>query len=345
MNGGFIMKKALFCIFIVFSAAGAFAQQPVVAVAPFDVISNAVSAEQAGMINDVFFVRLGNTRAVNLVNRNIVERVLREHSFQADDWSNGNKTAELARALNANWMVQGNIRKSGNFLLIIVQFYDIRTFEFKGGTDLRLANADEAYDKIDPLVSNLIETISGSGGRTAVTPPAAATSGTYNVGDTGPAGGIIFYDRGFVADGWQYLEAAPANTDFRAEWGAYTGNSGNNYSGRDVPGTGTAVGSGKRNTQIIVDRLRGWGENERAAQICAGMNINGFNDWFLPSKDELDLMYKNLKQKNLGSFSNDFYWSSSQDGNHTAWCQRFSSGFQFNTGKDSAITVRAVRAF
>jgi hypothetical protein len=297
------------------------------------------------MINDVFFVRLGNTRAVNLVNRNIVERVLREHSFQANDWSNENKTAELAKALNANWMVQGNIRKSGNFLLIIVQFYDIRTFEFKGGTDIRLANADEAYEKIDPLVSNLIETISGSGGRTGVTPP--RTGGTYNVGDTGPAGGIIFYDRGFVADGWRYLEAAPAGSDFRAEWGAYTG-SGRNTQGRDIPGTSTVVGSGKRNTELIVARLQQWGENYRAAQICVGMDINGYKDWFLPSKDELNLMYQNLHRRGLGGFSGYNYWSSSQASIHFAWAQDFSSGSDGGSGsikEATSIAVRAVRAF
>jgi len=46
-----------------------------------------------------------------------------------------------------------------NGILIIVQFYNIKTFKFEGGTDLRLANADEAYDKMNPLVDNLIQTI------------------------------------------------------------------------------------------------------------------------------------------------------------------------------------------
>jgi hydroxylamine reductase (hybrid-cluster protein) len=50
--------------------------------------------------------------------------------------------------------------------------------------------------------------------------------------------------------------------------------------------------SEKRNTQLIVDRLRSLRENEKAAQICTGMEINGCKDWFLPSKDELGLMCK-----------------------------------------------------
>ena len=33
----------------------------------------------------------------------------------------------------------------------------------------------------------------------------------YKVGDIGPAGGYIFYDRGYYENGWRYLEAAPAD--------------------------------------------------------------------------------------------------------------------------------------
>ena len=170
---------------------------------------------------------------------------------------------------------------------------------------------------------------------------AAATSKTYKVGDTGPAGGIVFYDRGFIADGWRYLEAAPVGTDFNAEWGAY---------GQNIAGTDTSVGSGKRNTQIINERLKALGEKYRAAQICASMDINGYKDWFLPSQDELDLMYKNLKQKGLGGFNNSYYRSSSQTDNYNAWLQYFSDGSKYAGAidiytKGASNSVRAVRAF
>jgi len=187
------MKKTVFAILALFAITGIFAQQqPVVAVAPFDVISG-VSETDAAMITDVFFVRLGNTKKVDLVNRTIVQRVIREHNFQLEDWSNKEKTAELGKALNADWIVQGDIRKMNNGILIIVQFYNIKTFKFEGGTDLRLANADEAYDKMNPLVESLIQTI------TASPPPAPA----YKIGDRGPGGGIIFF-----AENGVYMECS-----------------------------------------------------------------------------------------------------------------------------------------
>ena len=43
-------------------------------------------------------------------------------------------------------------------------------------------------------------------------------SRSYKVGDKGPAGGIVFYDKGDNSDGWQYLEAAPPDFEFEANW-------------------------------------------------------------------------------------------------------------------------------
>ena len=339
------MKRTLFMLLALFVCAGIFAQQqPVVAVAPFEAISGITTAE-ANLITRVFFIRLGNTNNVSLVDRAVVERAIQEQHFQAGDWSNPDKTAELNRALNADWIVRGELEKFGNNILVTVQFYDIRTFRFMGGTDIRLANADEAYDKMDPIVDRLIQIIGPRPPSTEEELGGDTTTRTYNVGDRGPAGGIIFHDRGFVADGWRYLEAAP--TDFSAQWG---------LEGINVNGTDVAIGSGRRNTQIIVDRLRQTGQTNRAAQICDAMEINGFNDWFLPSREELNLMYIYLRQGGLGGFGSGWYFSSSQrivttgSGrnamNHfLTWVQRFGGGDQGSGDRGIGSSVRAIRSF
>jgi len=157
----------------------------------------------------------------------------------------------------------------------------------------------------------------------------------YSLGDSGPADGIIFYDKKEYANGWRYLEAAPAGTEFIAEWGSY----------KYVAGTDIVVGSGKRNTEIIVAALE---ENGNAARLCANLNVNGHKDWFLPSMGELDLIYKNLKLTGLGSFKDDWYWSSSASdyGSIAAWAQKFSDGSRNDYNhKGNAFLVRAVRAF
>ncbi|MDR3342000.1 MAG: DUF1566 domain-containing protein [Treponema sp.] len=71
----------------------------------------------------------------------------------------------------------------------------------------------------------------------------------------------------------------------------------------------------------------------------------GYTDWFLPSKDELGLMYKNLKVKGLGGFTDGWYWSSSQGSNTGTWLQNFGDGRQVNVAKYDPNSVRAVRTF
>ena len=164
----------------------------------------------------------------------------------------------------------------------------------------------------------------------------------YSIGDTGPGGGIIFYDKGDDQYGWRYLEAAPLSSEFIADWGAWTGNH-EHMEWHDVPGTFTSIGTGKRNTVIIIDRLKELGQTHRAAQLCNELNINVCSDWFLPSKDELNKMYE--QKSIIGGFTNDFYWSSSQSTILYTWIQDFTNGYQDTYDKSGRYRVRAVRAF
>jgi hypothetical protein len=158
---------------------------------------------------------------------------------------------------------------------------------------------------------------------------------SYKIGDIGPGGGLVFYDKGSKSDGWQYLEAAPGDLG-EAEWGAYR---------NTVSGTETAIGAGKKNTQLIVAFLKQNNETGCAAQLCDDYVLNGKRDWFLPSKDELDLMYKNIGEQGRGDFGT-YYWSSSEDAHsYDAWFQSFSDGHQDYYRKNLGYSVRAVRAF
>ena len=83
-----------------------------------------------------------------------------------------------------------------------------------------------------------------------------------------------------------------------------------------------------------------------ARKICQDLVLNGYDDWFLPSKDELYLMYRNLKKRGLGGFASANYWGSSEDDSYGAWMQAFATGHQYsNYGGNNSFRVRAVRAF
>jgi len=170
----------------------------------------------------------------------------------------------------------------------------------------------------------------------------------YNVGDVGPAGGIIFFVNGQKSDGWTYLEVAPVEYEFSAPWGFYE---------TAVLESSTDVGSGKKNTDYLVSMTKSEGR-DNAAYRCRQLEINGFADWSLPSKDELALIYNTLYSENIGSFQDDWYWSSSvwdEDDDHEwntklcTWVHDFSIGKQITYANHGSRTfvglVRAVRAF
>lgn len=156
----------------------------------------------------------------------------------------------------------------------------------------------------------------------------------FKIGSQGPAGGIIFYDKGSYSDGWRYLEAASEDQSVIAKWGCY---------GKSIPGaTGIAVSTGKSNTKALLENC---GEANMAAKLCTAYRGGGKSDWFLPSKDELNLMYTNLKKNGVGSLASATYWSSSEGSANVAWAQSFSSGYKDDYNKYSTGYVRAVRAF
>ncbi len=182
--------------------------------------------------------------------------------------------------------------------------------------------------------------------------PAESTT-TYAVGDTGPAGGIVFYDKGYYSNGWRYLEAAPSDVDTSYHiFGFYRATANSEYK---MTGTATLIGAGRINTEMLVKTMGdsayktyekgGDTTSDYAAKNCADYTSGGYSDWFLPSKDELDLIYDNLHLKSIGSFSGYYYWSSSENSGYSAWTQYFYSGGQYSDSRRGSNYVRPVRAF
>ena len=142
-------------------------------------------------------------------------------------------------------------------------------------------------------------------------------------------GGLIAYLDTITGTG---LISAPVAQNTSAIWGCF-GN---------IEGTSDTIGSGLSNTILIVNECE---EPGIAAWICYHYINGGYEDWFLPSKDELNELYQNLKLNGFGGFSSGFYWSSSVLSNIAPWGQFFDSGFQGPAAPDNLQEVRAVRAF
>jgi hypothetical protein len=204
---------------------------------------------------------------------------------------------------------------------------------------------------------------------------------SYEVGDTGPGGGTVFYvdisSQGFSETGaacspsCRYLEAAPTNpallnywTDEEYPWSGNTSES--------VGTTDESFGTGWMNTSQSINQPNGGDAVGNAVTVAhAYRGPHGMADWFLPSKVELTQMCKwqggedwvsnetpctggtlnsgigatgFMGHSSCGYFSS-CYWSSSEAGSDAAWFQLFNSGDQAADYKTYLNHVRPIRAF
>jgi len=178
------------------------------------------------------------------------------------------------------------------------------------------------------------------------------TPSTYAIGDPGPSCvGKVFY---ITNGGKNGLEAAPpgwynwysADADPSLVW--ISGDpdaSGNQQTQTTLNGnTSTAIGTGKANSDAIITQSGTTASSNSAAAVCEAYVGGGYNDWFLPSKDELAQLYANQDMGQWGGFE-DRYWSSSEYNTWYSWSQYFTDGTQPNTLKSSSLHFRPVRTF
>jgi hypothetical protein len=174
---------------------------------------------------------------------------------------------------------------------------------------------------------------------------AGSGSTTYSVGDFAQ-GGIVFW---VDETGQHGLVAAKVDQDGGSGIQWYNG------SNTDTEAHGDGVYAGEMNTMLIIAN-QGSNSNDYAAGVCANYTVTEsgvvYGDWYLPSKEELDLMYQNKATieatagANGGSgFADDYYWSSTEYSSNLAWPHCFEYGFQSKYYKNDARRVRAVRAF
>lgn len=153
---------------------------------------------------------------------------------------------------------------------------------------------------------------------------------TFSIGQSYGGGKIFWLD----ASGRHGLIAATEDQSPGMQW---------NNSGLGTGATLDAVYSGRVNTTMIISTP---GTGGYAAKLCTDyavtVNSEYYDDWYLPSKYELNLLYP---QKDvIGGFAASVYWSSTESGGSFAWAVNFINGGMSADPKTSAYYVRCVRA-
>jgi hypothetical protein len=143
-------------------------------------------------------------------------------------------------------------------------------------------------------------------------------------------GGIIF---NIDAKGEHGFIAATSDQAITDPW----------WNGSFITTGATSTSNGSANTTAIINAQGNSGTY--AAKLCRDFRGGGYQDWFLPSKDQLNNL---LSQKTLvGNFTYQIYWSSSEYDLGEAWVQDFETGEQYldNISDAANVHTRAIRAF
>lgn len=245
----------------------------------------------------------------------------------------------------SNGDIVGTLQASGSNLTYTI------TFQNPAGAFIIDANTGELSVADETLFDfetnpNMLATISVDNGTQSVSANAFVTINDVNEIGEFKYGGVIFWidpasnnSEGLVCD---------INNQGFTSWSC--------SNTIDTGATGTAIGTGAANTTAIISNS--CTSSNGAANIIAALNFNGYDDWFLPSKDELTEMYLNRNIIDVTSASQGgsnlsnpaqpiSHWSSSQslsdDGK--AWIRLFVNGSEGEADKTVIITSRAVRTF
>ena len=159
---------------------------------------------------------------------------------------------------------------------------------------------------------------------------------TYAIGDF-TQGGVVFW----VSPSGEHGKVVNIYNVGKTPWSNVTGN---------IGATAQSLINGAGNT--IATMMQG-GHTRSAARHCADLGYGGFDDWYLPSKNELNEVYTNRVAIDLTAmanggeeFVNDYYWSSTEETSTDAWQQDFMDGSQGGDDKGSSTgTIRAIRSF
>jgi len=181
------LKFLLVSILIFFAGINVFAQEFTVVVAPFEIISGFYKSD-ADTIEYLFTGELAKTKSIKVLDQSdsMFKEIIKRMDFELSDWSNPKKVAEFGKALNANAVVLVRMMMLGDERIITVRINNLNT-EILAANDMVVKNNSEIRGKLPGFTAEIVDRLPK--------PPPPKKKG-YDIGDTGPGGGIVYLKEG-----------------------------------------------------------------------------------------------------------------------------------------------------
>ena len=259
-----------------------------------------------------------------------VVNVLNSMNLKPSSEITDSAASQAAINLNVDYAIIGSVVHAGGNYRLRTRLINVSIGANINLTEIVIRDSQKVLELLGRLPSDDFESV--------LQAVPEHSSVVYNIGDTGPAGGIIFYNKGNNTGGWQYLEAAPSDIP----WNLAAARSEIRTDGINE----RAVGSGISNTHAILREAAAMGGGSGwAAHTCDVYEYNGFKDWFLPGRDELNFMYGSLHLKSLGNFRSEAYWTSTASNIGYWFYIDFSNGNHDISHFSTENRVRPIRQF
>lgn len=276
------MKNQILIFLFVVSCSLIFSQeqdQPRLAVVKFITNNNIRAQEISNIVRDLVESKMISRGEYEVVTQSQIDRLMKNQKIQLDFVSSDENLKKLLLQ-NIHYLVIGTLGFMDNTCAITVKLLDVKTGKFiNSASEVIKDDISALFEGTSALAYDLIDD---------------RLEDTYEIGDIGQGGGLIFY----IEDG-NYLECSE-----------------------------------------LLEEVN-WNDAFAVAENFQG---GGYDDWYLPTKEELNYIYENLRSSDFIS-GDEWLWSSSDIDYSFAWMQRFSDGLNtYGSNKANPCYVRAVRA-
>ena len=280
--------------------------KPTIVVIPFD--AKNIEQTDAEVLLETFTNKIADSGKFKVVDRSKVNEIKKQHEFQNSDWSNDEKVAKLGNALNANMVVVGKLMPFQKKINASFRILDVNTMEIVSTADGVFNDILAFFNKIPEIVKKLtgeIKSISTTSNITTSKPESSSVSTNVSTSKNTTTYGYNIGDTG--------------------------------------PGGGTIYHIGGLYI-YEVSPILGECDWETAKELVNNYRGGGYDDWYLPGRQDLMLIYKDLK---LTGFLHDssWTWSSQVAVYNSAYYLSFSLGTESYTNINNLRSVRAIRKF